>query len=344
MNIMRTIPLLAILFLAANRAGLYAAEEPRNLALNRAAYASSSANFLDTGHMATDGHATTRWQSKPGGPQWIYVDLGADCTVTGVVLQWEAAYARRYRIQVSRDAGPSSVTGRVENWTDLFSTGNGKGGAETIVLPPSRARYVRLWCDQARATQGSDARGIGLAEFEVYGSGGPPAKAPTALRRPRMARGYFPAAGNCAAKCSSAISPPRLPRPATMTAVASRHRARHRAHVLLERRGNCDPFYGDQQFQVSDWFCRCNWWYRTEIDVPESYRGKRIWLNFDGINHKAEVLVNGAAVGNLAGAFLRGRFDITDKLVPGRKNCLAVRIRPMPRTLEPLTKQLDWRS
>jgi hypothetical protein len=43
----------------------------------------------------------------------------------------------------------------------------------------------------------------------------------------------------------------------------------------------------------------------------------------------------------MAGAFLRSRFDITDKVVAGRKNCIAVRIHPMPRTLEPVTKRLD---
>ena len=48
-----------------------------NLALNRAAYASSSADFVNTGHMATDGETVTKWQSKAGGPQWIYVDLGS---------------------------------------------------------------------------------------------------------------------------------------------------------------------------------------------------------------------------------------------------------------------------
>lgn len=29
-------------------------------------------------------------------------------------------------------------------------------------------------------------------------------------------------------------------------------------------------------------------WYRTTIEVPKSYAGRRVWLNFDGINYAAE--------------------------------------------------------
>ena len=75
--------------------------------------------------------------------------------------------------------------------------------------------------------------------------------------------------------------------------------------------------------------------------LPESYRGKRVWLNLDGINYKADIFVNGSSVGKMAGAFIRGRFDITDKVVVGRKNGIAVLIHPMPKRKEPGDKRLD---
>lgn len=37
-----------------------------------------------------------------------------------------------------------------------------------------------------------------------------------------------------------------------------------------------------------------------------------MWLNFDGINWKAEVYLNGKKLGDIEGAFIRGKFDITD--------------------------------
>jgi hypothetical protein len=46
-------------------------EQERNLALNRAAYASSSSDFINTGHMATDGRSETQWLSKDTDPQWV---------------------------------------------------------------------------------------------------------------------------------------------------------------------------------------------------------------------------------------------------------------------------------
>ncbi len=57
------------------------------------------------------------------------------------------------------------------------------------------------------------------------------------------------------------------------------------------------------------------------------YIGKRIFLNFDGINWKAEVYLNGQKLGRIEGACIRGQFDVTDLLLPGEKNTLAVRIK-----------------
>ena len=158
---MRTSMLLAVSISMAGAAALRAAEPTRNLALNRAAYASScgeyykfnTTGFIDTGHMATDGHLETMWRSKGGGPQWIYVDLGAECMVQKVVLRWDRFHAKAYKLQVSTDAGPSARTGFVENWTDVHQTDDGQGDVEEIVLPkPVKTRYVRLFCTK----QGTD--------------------------------------------------------------------------------------------------------------------------------------------------------------------------------------------
>ena len=106
-----------------------------------------------------------------------------------------------------------------------------------------------------------------------------------------------------------------------------------------------DMFYGDHQFQVSDKFAHCQWWYRNEVAVPASYKGKRVWLNLDGINYKADIYVNGSLVGKMAGAFIRGRFDITNKVIFGMKNCIAVLIYPVANPCEATVKTLgkyDW--
>lgn len=77
---------------------------------------------------------------------------------------------------------------------------------------------------------------------------------------------------------------------------------------------------------ISDSFFQADFWYRNEFSVPPAFSGKKVWLNFDGINWKAEIFLNGQRLGGIEGAFMRGRFDVTSKLLAARKNALAVRI------------------
>src|SRR5450759_2536792 len=51
-----------------------------------------------------------------------------------------------------------------------------------------------------------------------------------------------------------------------------------------------------------------------------------MFLNFDGINWKADIFVNGKKAGRIEGAFIRGKFDVTDLIIPGQKNAIAVLI------------------
>ena len=57
---------------------------------------------------------------------------------------------------------------------------------------------------------------------------------------------------------------------------------------------------------------------------PATAPGRHVWLNFDGINWKADVYLNGAKLGRIEGGFMRARFDVTNLLHPGQKNALAV--------------------
>ncbi len=88
-----------------------------------------------------------------------------------------------------------------------------------------------------------------------------------------------------------------------------------------------DPWFGDQMSRISDeFFSRNDFWYRDTFLVPADFSDRRIWLDFDGINWKAEIFLNGHAVGHIDGAFIRGRFDVTAIAKPGATNCLVVLI------------------
>ncbi|MDE3105808.1 MAG: glycoside hydrolase family 2 [Acidobacteriota bacterium] len=93
-----------------------------------------------------------------------------------------------------------------------------------------------------------------------------------------------------------------------------------------------EPTYGENSRpeKIPESLAHSRYWYRTEVTVPRAYRGRTVWLNFDGINYAAEVWVNGHLAGTMRGAFLRGRFDITAWVRPGQRAAVAVLVSPQP--------------
>jgi mannosylglycoprotein endo-beta-mannosidase len=71
------------------------------------------------------------------------------------------------------------------------------------------------------------------------------------------------------------------------------------------------------------------YWFRTEFRLPESLKGKKIWMQVDGINYRAEIWVNEQMVGNIAGMFCQNAFDISDYVSFKDKNGLAIKVIPI---------------
>lgn len=88
-----------------------------------------------------------------------------------------------------------------------------------------------------------------------------------------------------------------------------------------------EPNYSDNILKVDQERFADDFWYRTQFELPEGFLdpNNSLWLNFDGINWKAHVFINGKRVGKIAGAFKHSRFNISDYLVPGT-NTLAVKV------------------
>ena len=99
--------------------------------------------------------------------------------------------------------------------------------------------------------------------------------------------------------------------------------------TLVDRGVYPDPFYGLNNLAIPESLARQDYWYRTEFDTPATAAGRQQALRFDGVNYAAEVWLNGQRLGAMKGAFIRGRFDVTGKLLPGR-NAIAVRVSPPP--------------
>ncbi|TPW11556.1 MAG: coagulation factor 5/8 type domain-containing protein, partial [Halothiobacillaceae bacterium] len=135
------------------------ASSTQNVARGKLTTSSDLESSAFDAKFAVDGLLNTRWSSKQGvDNQWMAVDLGAVYRVGRVVLNWEAAYAKGYRIDVSLDG---------INWTSPYSTTVGVGGVESIALNGVLGRHVRIFC----VTRGT-GWGNSLWELSVYSADG----------------------------------------------------------------------------------------------------------------------------------------------------------------------------
>ncbi len=102
--------------------------------------------------------------------------------------------------------------------------------------------------------------------------------------------------------------------------------------TLVNNKVYPEPLYGDNNRpeKIPETLNRPPSGTEHEVTIPQAYAGRHIWLNFDGINYSASVWVNGVEVGTTRGAFIRGDFDISSNVKPGKKAVLAVLVSPQP--------------
>jgi beta-galactosidase len=69
-------------------------------------------------------------------------------------------------------------------------------------------------------------------------------------------------------------------------------------------------------------------WYRKALSIPAMDRGKRIWLEFDGVFSNSRYWFNGREIGSQYSGYNRFNFDITDAVKFGGRNILSVQVDP----------------
>lgn len=253
---------------------------------------------------------TSTWMSATAGEEWVSVDLGSHSGFDKVILHW-VNKAVEGRIQTSDDA---------QTWADVASLPGGEGLTDEIAVR-GKARYVRVCMDRS-----ADGGRYILSELEVMGRGG---LLPRAAAMPEAAGGRLTLSGGGwqlqrASEVQAGgveIASPAYKAEGWVTATVP-------GTVLTSYKNVgalADPNYADNQLMISESFFNSNFWYRNEFQVAPSFKRDRVFLNFDGINWKANVYLNGKQVGRLEGAFIRGKFDVTDCVKEGT-NVLAVEI------------------
>ena len=131
--------------------------------------------------------------------------------------------------------------------------------------------------------------------------------------------------------------------------------------ALIDFKAFPDPYFADNlrsfpgmKYKIGDNFSledipkdspfHPSWWYRTEFFIPTSWSNRRIWLNFLGINYRANIWVNGRQIAKseeVAGAFRRYEFEIGHLIAAGKTNALAVEVFP-PSPHDLAITFVDW--
>ncbi|WP_329367798.1 discoidin domain-containing protein [Streptomyces sp. NBC_00669] len=356
-----------------------------NLAQYRPVTASSTDWAPTPASFAVDGLAQTGvrgsgWRAAAGDPQWITVDLQARSTIESVVLVFEAdssdpgftpdpgvnpflhttgfealsSCAVAFSLDVSDDG---------TSWRTVHETSTGTGGRTTITLPqPVTARWIRM-----TSTKRANANPVGLNSFEVYGSctthrpsatgwtdwgrhtAQPPALTVAGDGTVPLESGWTLTMDDWAGSTDgAALSAPAVDvsgwLPATVPGTV---------HAALVEQGHLpEPTVGFNNMRAPEALSRHDWWYRRSFRLPSGLatgQGRRVWLEFDGVNHQAEVWLNGRKAGEVTYPVARAAFDVTDALGGGRQagakesaeesakggakdaeQVIAVRIAPMP--------------
>ncbi|MGW3025355.1 discoidin domain-containing protein [Streptomyces sp. NPDC001221] len=338
---------------------------PLELALNRPVSVSSTAYAPTPGafvvdRLTTPGVRGSGWRAETGDPQWITVDLQAACKVTWIRLTFEADAADPVFTPPTSGNPADGTTGKEilssyavdcvvetsldkKSWTSVYRTTAGTGGTVDIQLPrPVPARWVRMTSHKR-----SSPLPLGLNGFEVYGTADGHRPAVTGWTDWGTQHGEAPqltvaddgtvpvesgwrltlddwAGDDGPGLSKTSVDTSRwLPATVPGTVLAS----------LVDQGKLPDPVAGLNNLHVPEALSRHSWWYKRDFELPHGLRtgsGRRIWLEFDGVNHKADIWLNGEQVGDLTYPFARSSYDVTRLLAADDANALAVKITPMP--------------
>lgn len=91
-----------------------------------------------------------------------------------------------------------------------------------------------------------------------------------------------------------------------------------------------DPFFGKNLKQIPTALFQVPWWYVTSFDLSNAQASNNATLNFDGINHKANIWLNGHLIADyksVDGAFRITSFDVSVIILAGN-NILAIEVIP----------------
>ncbi len=246
-------------------------------------------------------HFVSAWRSLGNRDEWVIVDLGAQATINGIGLPW-VNNPSSGNIQISDDN---------QNWKTIATLSKKN---ELIQLNDLTGRYVRINMIEPNPNK----QPFCLKEIIIMGKGG-------TMAVPHEAGGWdgnkwLLNGGDWRLQRASHAGPMSGPQyvvhngfheeglPATVPATV--------LSSYVNAGALPDMNHDDNLMLSSESFFDGDFIYKRSFNIPKEMQGKRVFMNFDGINWKAVVTLNGTEVGRIDGAFKRGKFDITPYLKP----------------------------
>jgi beta-galactosidase len=67
-------------------------------------------------------------------------------------------------------------------------------------------------------------------------------------------------------------------------------------------------------------------WYRKKLDIPSDFKGKKVFVYFEGVYNRSSVYINGHLLGSRPNGYVSFAYDLTPYLEYDTSNVLAVRV------------------
>lgn len=219
--------------------------------------------------------------------QWLYVDFGDIANFQKVILKWLQRPVEG-KLQVSDDA---------VKWKDLMQLPTQGDNMEALDCI-GKGRYLRILM-----TKVNESRQYALSEIEVWGRGG---LSPVEAMSNTFSGIKLELDRNWRVCRKGTDNWIHATVPGTVLT------------SFLNISAVPDNTYSNNMRQISESYFNSNFFYCTKFSMGRKlHKGERMFINFDGINWKSVVKINGKLAGRTEGAFIRGRFDITRLLQKG---------------------------
>lgn len=241
-------------------------------------------------------HFVSAWRSLGNRDEWVTIDLGAISSVHQINLYWIN----------NPSSGNILISDDNQNWTTISNLAKKLPKHNTEVINvDTKGRYIRINMDEPN----KNGQPFCLKEIEALFI---PVVDPGGLKAvPHEPVGWQDGkwmlnGGDWHVNRAShrSILHPGIIATVPATVLSS----------YVNAGALPDMNHDDNLMLASESFFNGDFIYKRSFDLPQEMLGKRVFLNFDGINWKAEVTLNGTNLGRIEGAFKRGKFDITPYL------------------------------